>query len=277
MTTPTRAALALATISALTLSLAACGEAGKEEAEGGATLVKKGTLVAAMSGEFQPFSYREGNTLTGFDYDIAAAVAEEMGLKLEAQTGAFDTLIGGLKANRYDVLIASMTPTEERAKQVDFTEGYYSSGAQAFVAAGTECTDLSAMDKPSIGVAAGTTYLDYLNKEGKDWVGEVRTFSSDITALQDVGTGRLDAAMTDRLVGLYQIQKAGLKLEPCGDPLFVESPAFAVKKGNSGLEKDLDEALAAIKADGTYGKISQKYFGQDISQTAGDDASSTSR
>ena len=233
------------------------------EGPGGAELLSNDQVVVAMSGEFQPFSYRDGNTLTGFDYDIAAAVAKEMGLELETETGAFDTLIGGLKSNRYDVLIASMTPTEDRKKQVDFTDGYYSSGAQAFVAKDSDCTDVSQLDKPTLGVAAGTTYNDFL--KDKPWVGKVRTFGSDVTALKDVGAGRLDAAVTDRLVGLYQIKEAGLDLKTCGDPLYSEAPAFAVKQGNDKLTAELDKALAAIKEDGTYAEISKKYFGQDIS------------
>lgn len=269
---------ALASSAALVLS--ACGgdsgeDAGAGTAAGGGGsdlgLIEDGTLVVAMSGEFQPFSYFEGNQLTGFDHDLGVAVAEELGLEADPQTGAFDSLIGGLQSNRYDVLIASMTPTEERDEVVDFTDSYYVSGAQAFVASGTECTSIEEMDSPVVGVASGTTYQDYLEEEGADWVGEIRTFSSDVTALQDVGTGRLDAVMTDRNVGLYQIQEAGLDIVECGEPLYTEEPAFAVKEGNTALRDALNEALDTLKEDGTYAEISEQYFGQDISTTGGGD------
>ncbi|RIK17151.1 MAG: amino acid ABC transporter substrate-binding protein [Acidobacteria bacterium] len=285
MTKPTRGThrrslTVVAALSAAALTLTACGggdDGGTEAGGDDLGLIDDGTLVVAMSGEFQPFSYFEGNTLTGFDYDIGAAMAEQLGLELDAQTGAFDTLIGGIKADRYDVLIASMTPTEERDEQVDFTDSYYVSGAQAFVGPDTDCTDITQMDQPSIGVATGTTYQDWLSENGGDWVGEVRTFSSDITALQDVAAGRLDAAMTDRNVGLYQIQESGLDLVECGEPVFTEEPAFAVKEGNAALQEALNEALATIKEDGTYAEISEKYFGKDISTTGGsDDAAATS-
>jgi polar amino acid transport system substrate-binding protein len=269
-----RRTLAVAAVSAAALGLSACG--GSDDAgEGALGLDEDGTLVVAMSGEFQPFSYFEGNTLTGFDHDIGVAVAEELGLEVDAQTGAFDTLIQGMKSDRYDVLIASMTPTEERDKQVDFTDSYYVSGAQAFVAPGTDCTDVTQMDSPVIGVASGTTYQDWLAENGGDWVGEVRTFTSDITALQDVSTGRLDAAMTDRNVGLYQIQESGLDLVECGGPVFTEEPAFAVQEGNTALKDALNEALATIQEDGTYAEISEKYFGKDISTVEGDGTGST--
>ncbi len=287
-TTRRRSLTVVAAVSALALGLSACGsddgddsgaagDAAATEAASGQDLglIDDGTLVIAMSGEFQPFSYFEGNTLTGFDHDIGVAVAEELGLEVDTQTGAFDTLIQGIDADRYDVLIASMTPTEERDEQVDFTDSYYVSGAQAFVASGTECTDISELDSPTVGVASGTTYQDWLTENGGDWVGEVRTFSSDVTALQDVDTGRLDAAMTDRNVGLYQIQESGLDLVECGEPVFTEEPAFAVKEGNTGLQEALNEALATIKEDGTYAEISETYFGKDISTTGGDTTGAT--
>lgn len=259
-----------ALLGAAALTLTACGDdGGDSEADGdnALNLISSGTIVVAMSGEFQPFSYFDGNTLTGFDHDIGVAIAEELGLEVETATGAFDTLIGGIKANRYDVLIASMTPTPDRDKEVDFTDPYYVSGAQAFVVPGTECTDIAQMDSPVVGVATGTTYHDYLTNEGADWVGEIRTFSSDVTALQDVPTGRLDAAMTDRNVGLHQIQESGLDLVECGEPLYIEEPAFAVKEGNAALQEALNDALATIKENGTYAEISEKYFGKDISSS----------
>ena len=279
-TTSARTAL-IGVAASAALVLAACGNGdGDGDGNGGdgaasqgevtGDLLNDGELVVAMSGEFQPFSYFDGNTLTGFDHDIGQAVAEELGLEMKPESATFSSLIGGLQANRYDVLIASMTPTAERAEAVEFTDGYYSSGAQAFVQAGTECTDISQMDSPAVGVATGTTYMTYLEEEGSEWVGEVRSFDSDVVALRDLGTGRLDAVMTDRLVGLYQIEEAGLDVVECGDPLYTEAPAFAVKKGNTGLVDDLNEALAAIVEDGTYAEISEKYFGQDISGTAGE-------
>jgi polar amino acid transport system substrate-binding protein len=243
--------------------LAACGGATNDGSGDEPRLIKDGQMVVAMSGEFRPFSHFENNKLTGFDYDIAVAIADAMGLKLETKTGAFDTLIQGVQSNRYDVLIASMTPTEDRDKAVDFTDSYYTSGATMFVRNDSDCSDPTKMDQPTVGVASGTTYESFLKDQ--DWVGDIRTFTSDVTALQDVDSGRLDGAMTDRLVGLYQIDQAKRDLRDCGDPLYTEKPAFAVKEGNSALVDQLNEALAKIKDDGTYAEISKKWFGKDIS------------
>lgn len=266
-----RRATALIALAATSLALTACGGGDQK-------LLNEGTLVVAMSGEFQPFSHFEGDQLTGFDYDIAAAIADEMDLELDTKTGAFDSLIQGVKSDRYDVLIASMTPTEERDKQVDFTDPYYLSGATVFVTNDSDCQDPTQLDSPSIGVASGTTYETFLSDQ--DWVGEIRTFTSDITALEDTEVGRLDAAMTDRLVGLYQIDQADRDLRPCGDPLYTEEPAFAVREGNTELVDELNTALAEIIDNGTYAEISEKWFGQNIlesdAQAPADDAEQTS-
>lgn len=258
-----RAAVTAALTATAMLGLAACGDDSGDGGGGDDALLNDGEIVVAMSGEFRPFSHFEDNELTGFDHDIAVAVAEELDLELKTETGAFDTLIQGVKSKRYDVLIASMTPTEERDEQVDFSDPYYSSGATMFVKNDSDCEDPTQMDKPKVGVASGTTYASFLEEEG--WAGEIVSFTSDITALEDVDAGRLDGAMTDRLVGLYQIEQADRDLRVCGEPLYTEEPAFAVNEGNTELLDDLNEALAEIKDNGTYAELSEKWFGQDIS------------
>lgn len=247
----------------LSLLLTGCGAGGSGAQDGEPKLITPGKLVVAMSGEYRPFSYWEGNQLTGFDYDIAKALADEMGLELDARTAGFSTLVEGTASGRYDLLVASTSATPERAKVVDFANGYYSSGAQYFIKKGGECTPLDQQEQPRIGVATGTSYEKYLKDEGI--TNDVRTYESDITALQDAETGRLDGALTDQLVGMFQIEQAGLNLEPCGERLYDETQAPAVKKGNP-LREDVSKALDAIIADGTYAEISEKYFGEDISE-----------
>lgn len=250
------------------LLLTACGT-GDDGPEGEPRLITDGQIVIAMSGEYRPFSYWEGSQLTGFDYDIAEALADEMGLDLVAETAGFSTLVEGTASGRYDMLVASTSATVERAQMVDFANGYYSSGAQFFVPSGQECTSILDIDNPTVGVASGTTYESYLRDEGI--TDAVRTYESDITALQDAATGRLDGALTDQLVGLHQIQEAGLDLEPCGDRLFDETQAPAIAKGNP-LLGEVNDALAAIIDNGTYAEISTKYFGEDVSERIDNDA-----
>ncbi len=268
-------ARAVAVTAACALALTACSgtdagggnddgaEPGVEvTGESGAKLVNEGEIVIAMSGEFRPFSYFENNELTGFDYDIAAAIAEELDLELKTETAAFASLIQGLKSNRYDALIASVTPTDERKEEVDFTESYYTDGAQYFVPTDSDCEAFDIEADLNVGVANGTTYDQYLKDEG--FKGEVTSFESDITALEDTEVGRLDGTITGLLVGLFQINDAERDLRACGEPLYTESPAIGVAKDNP-LKDDIDGALQTIKDDGTYAEISDKWFGEDIS------------
>ncbi len=255
-------ARAAATAVACALALTACSGGGGDNGDE-AQLITDGEIVIAMSGEFKPFShFNSDNQLTGFDYDIAAAIADEMGLTLKSETASFASLIQGLQSNRYDALIASMTPTEKRAEVVDFTESYYTDGAQYFVKTDSDCEAFDIESTVKVGVANGTTYDQYLKDEG--FKGEVVSFESDITALEDTEAGRLDGTVTGLLVGLFQIQDAGRDLRACGEPLYTESPAVAVAKDNP-LKGDIDEALKAIKDNGTYADISNEWFGEDIS------------
>lgn len=248
----------------IVLGMSGCGGSDSGAADSsGAQLIKKGTLTVAMSGEYKPFSFSEGEKLVGFDKDIGDAVAQKMGLTPEAKSGAFDTLIQGVKSGRYDVIIGSMTPTPERENAVQFTDGYYTSGAQTFVRKDSDCTDPTKLKDATVGVTRGTTYESYLKDKG--WAKDVKTYQSDVTALVDLDKGRMDAVVTDKLVGLGQIKEAKRDLKTCGDLLYKEEPAFAVKKGNDGLVKELNQALADVKKDGTYKKLSEKWFGQDIS------------
>lgn len=255
--------LAAAAVGVMALT-SACGGGGSDAESGKPELITDGELVVAMSGEFQPFSFHEGGQVVGFDKDIAQALADEMHLTLKTETGPFDSLIAGVKSGRYDMLVASTTPSEERKKAVDFSEPYYQSGATYFVKTDKTCNSPEDLKDPLVGVASGTTYEKYLKDNGTPQ-DKIRTFPSDITALQDTQEGRLDAAMTDRLVGLYQIEKAKRDLKPCGEPLFTEGPAVAVGKDNP-LLGEVNKSLAAIKSNGKYAEISNKWFGQDISK-----------
>lgn len=255
------------------LALTACSDAAEDtagveatgdgEAGTSAKLINDGEFVVAMSGEFKPFShFDDNNELTGFDFDIAGAIADELGLTLKAETASLGSLIQGLQSSRYDALVASMSATEERMNAVDFTEPYYTDGASYFVPNDSDCEAFDMEADLKVGVANGTTYDKFLRDGGFE--GEVVTFESDFTALQDTEAGRLDGTVTGKLVGLYQIQEASLPLRECGDSLYSEGPAIAVAKENP-LKDDINDALEAIKDDGTYAEISEKWFGEDIS------------
>ncbi|GAB3714185.1 ABC transporter substrate-binding protein/permease [Mariniluteicoccus flavus] len=261
MSRPVRVIASVLSVFLIGLVVSACTPAQQRQSAE-PKLITKGEIVVAMSGEYRPFSYVDNGKLSGFDLDIAQALADEMGLKLVPKTAGFSTLVEGTASGRYDMLVASTTATPERAKVVDFADGYYSSGAQLFVKQGQQCSSIEDVRGQELGVASGTTYEKYV--KDKKITDRVKSFESDITALQDAATGRLGGAITDQLVGQHQIKEAGLGLVPCGDRLYSETQAPAVAKGNP-LRGEVSRATAAIIKNGKYAEISTRYFGKDIS------------
>lgn len=224
----------------------------------------KEVFTYAMTGLYPPFSFRKGGELAGFDMEIGQALAKEMGMQPNPVANPWQTLIAALKSGRFDAIIGSMAITPERQKQVNFTDPYYSSGAQVFVSSDNkEITDVEGIRGKKIGVLVSSSFADAAKKYSDNIV----TYTDDVTALRDLTVGgRVDAVITDQLIGENAILNAGLGVKPLGDPIYVDDIGIAVNKGNEALVDKLNKALATIKANGEYAKISKKYFGRNIAK-----------
>ena len=222
---------------------------------------KDGKIIIATEGQFAPFNYFQGAKLSGFEVEVAEAMVARMGLKLEWKALSFDALLTGLRQDRWDMVIASHGITDERARAVTFTEPHYCSGG--VIIAKTDAIKTAAdLAGKVISVQTGTTYLENVKKVSA--VKEVKNFPQDTDARAALVSGRVDAWVTDRFVALNSLSAnpgAGMKM---GDFLFVERIASAVAKGNTGLANEVNKALAAIQADGSYAAISRKWFNEDI-------------
>lgn len=228
-----------------------------------AAIDKTKTLKIATEGAFAPFNYFKGKELTGFEVEIGTAVAEKItGKKNEWKTTPFDSLLIGLNQKRYDFVIASHGVTEERAKAVDFTAPHYCTGGIIISKSGGPKTTADLKGKV-VAVQVGTTYLENVKKIAG--LKEVKTYPKDTDALQNLMSGRVDAWVTDKFVALEALKANQTAKLQVGDMIFQEQIAMAVAKGNTELKTELNAALDAIKKDGTYLKISQKYFGDDVS------------
>lgn len=249
--------------------LAACGNDSRStnenaSSEEGQLTVEEGKFIFALSGEYRPFSYVDENgELVGFDVDIGMAIAEELGLEGEPYQITFNSIILGLQDKRYDAIVGSLAITNEREEQVDFSDPYYYSGAQLFVREDSDITDFTDIDENTeVAVAEGTTYHDMI----VDYTSKVATYDSDVVALQALAQGRHDAVITDRLVGLINIQEQGLDLKMVGDLIDTEEMAIPVRKGETELLNAINEALANIRASGKYEEINSKYFDENIGE-----------
>ena len=249
--------------------MAACGgsddSSGSEgsSTEGGGNelgLLEEGKFTTAASGLYKPFNYEEGGKLTGFDIEIGAALAEEMGLEHNPVTNPFETIIQGLIGKKYDAVLGSMAITDERAKTVAFSDPYYLSGGKIWVAEGnTEIKEPADLEGKKIGIVAQTTY----EPAAKEFTDDIQYYNSDVVALQELVPGRVDAVITSDVVG-FEAQKAGLEIKDIGANLWIEEAAIAVRPEDTALLEEINRALAAIVENGTYAEISEKWFGTNL-------------
>lgn len=236
---------------------------GLVQAESTESVAQKGKLTFALTGKYPPFSFidTEGN-LKGFDVDIGNALAQRMGVKAVPVTTAWDGIIGGLLANKYDTIIGSLAITEERKKAVDFSDAYYQSGAQLFVSKGSTLKTIDDLNGKVVGVTLGETYETWL-REHKPGI-TLKTYKGLPDILLDLQNKRLDGFVTDKIAGVLAIRDKNLNAQPVGELLYPEKMGIAIRKGNPELQAAINAALAQITADGTYTAISVKWLGTDI-------------
>jgi len=226
-----------------------------------ADIQKSGTIVIGSEGRYAPFNFFEGKKLTGYEIEVAEAVVQKMGLKVEWKTVGFDALLTGLAQDRWDLVIASHAITEERAKAVAFTLPHYCSGGQ-IVSMTADIAKAGDLAGKTIAVQTGTTYLDAVKKV--DGVKDVKNFPTDEAARTALVSKRVDAWVTDRFVAKEMLTKASQVGFHTGDMLFVEQIASAVTKDNQALASAWNTALQQAIADGSIAAISQKYFQEDV-------------
>lgn len=220
---------------------------------------QKGELSFAMSGQYPPFNFvDEENRLTGFDVDICNAIAAEMGARPVPVTTAWDGIVAGLLAGKYDLICGSMAITEKRLEAIDFSEPYYRSGAQLFVGRNANLDSAEQMQGKSVGVTLGTTYEEWVrsNLPGT----EVRTYKGVPEMILEVVNRRIDGFITDRIVGAIAIDEKKAPIKLAGPLLYEERMGIALRKGNPDLKEAIDTALEKIKARGDYREISIQWL-----------------
>lgn len=250
--------------SIMMIMLVAACSSSDESSETSGESNEKEEFTFASSGLYPPFNYTENDELVGFDVEIGKAIAEELGMNPKPVTNPWQTIIAALNSDKFDAIIGSMAITAERLEEVNFTEPYYESGAQIFVSEDNDSIKVPEdLKDKKIGVVVSSTF----EETARQYTDEVITYDSDVTALQDLLVkGRLDAVITDQLVGMYAINQNDLKIKKVGEPIYLDQMGIAIKKDDKELLEKVNEALETIIENGTYGEISEKYFGEDISK-----------
>lgn len=221
-----------------------------------------GVLRVAADGMTPPFNYYKGKDLVGFEIELAEAMAKKMGAKkVEWVVQPFNTLLVAVNQDRFDLIATSHAINEKRLKVVDFTEPHYCTGAHIVAKPGGPRTAADLSGKVVV-VPVGTVYYDKLKT--MPGIKEVRTVPAETDGLQNLLSGRADAWVTDGFVAYEAQKKHGKGKLVVGDDILPQRNAMVVAKGNGELRKAANEALAALMKDGTYKRLSMKYFGRDI-------------
>ena len=245
-----------------------------------AEICDKGTLTVSTDPAYPPQSSLNEQTgeYEGFDIDVATEIAKRLGVDVAWEAPSWDVITAGSWNGRWDTTVGSMTPTNDRQEVLYFTEPYNYTPAVVVVGADNDdVSDLSTdLDGKKIGVCAGCTYEQFLNKELTidgyefDFViddAEVSGYDTDTTALQDLNNGRLDAVITSVTTAQGFID-AGNPVKIVGDPVFYEPLSVGFDKSSDPSSESLYEAVDAIVADmhedGTLTAMSEQWYGLDL-------------
>ena len=229
-------------------------------------------IKIGTEGDYPPFnSVTADGKVVGFDIDIANALCEKMKAECQIVTQDWDGIIPGLIAKKYDAIIASMSITDERKTQVDFTNPYYKSALTFVGKKGSGITEVTAetLKDKTIGAQAGTTQADFITAAFPDV--ELKSYPTQDEVNLDLISGRIDLGVSDLFPMLDWIAQAkdGACCELVGapvlDPKYAgQGAGIAVRQEDDTLREAINKALDEIVADGTYKKINEKYFTIDI-------------
>ena len=239
----------------------------------GAAMAEDKPLRIGIEAAYPPFAYKtpEGK-LAGFDYDIGNALCEEMKVKCQWIEQEFDGLIPALKVRKIDAVISSMSITDERKKSVDFSKKYYYTPGRLVMKAGSEVKDpLVDLKGKKVGVQRATIFDRYATDVFAPAGIEVVRYASQEEVFLDLVAGRIDASLADAVsiqFGFLQTD-AGKGFATVG-PAFTDRKYFgegigvAVRKGDTALVEKFNAAIDAIRANGKYKEINDKYFTFDV-------------
>ena len=270
----------LAAVLALTMLLALCACGASEDASatdvsaqpsaaattgyGEFTTVKDGVLTMATNASFPPYEFYEGDTIVGIDAEIAAAIAEKLGLTLEIEDMEFDSIITAVNGGKADIGMAGMTVTPERQEEVNFTTSY-ATGVQVIIV--PEDSDITSVDdlmaegaSHIIGVQRNTTGDLYTTWDLEDaGLATIDRYSKGTEAVMALVTGKVDCVVIDNEPAkAFVAENPGLKIL---DTEYIEEQyAGAIAKDNTALLDAINKALQELIDDGTVKSIVDKYI-----------------
>jgi polar amino acid transport system substrate-binding protein len=250
--------------STLILSLGlmtACGQSQTDETTGEKTAGEK-VLTMGTSADFAPFESRNpAGEIEGFDIDLANYIAEELGYKLEIEDMKFDGLVGALQTDRVDMVLAGMSATEKRDKNVDFSTPYNHSGEMFITVKDSDITTLEAIKGKTVGVQLGTIQEEGAKKLQETVDFEIKPLDNATTLIQELLTNRIDVAYIDKSVATGYITEQDLA--GFDDPT-TSSPGMAVAfPEGSDMIDDVNKVLKEMEENGKLEELKEKWLSEE--------------
>lgn len=258
--------LALALAAAMVFSVAACSGKTDDTADNSTQEAteqtgEKETLIMGTNAAFPPYEYYENDTIVGIDAEVAAAIAEKLGMDFKIEDMEFDAIIPAVQSGKVTMGMAGMTVTEDRLQSVDFTDSY-ATGIQAVIV--TEDSPIASVDDLfagdiTVGVQTGTTGDIYTTGDIEEaGLGTIERYNKGADAVQALLTGKIDCVVIDNEPAKAFVEaNEGLKI--LDTQYAVEDYAICMAK-ESPLYEDVNNALKELIADGTVQAIVDKYI-----------------
>ena len=255
---------ALAAVAAMVVSMAACGSTNSDadksttgSAAEESQNAGKDTLVMATNATFPPYEYVDGEEYKGIDIEISQAIADDLGMKLQVDDMDFDSIIPAITTGKADMSLAGMTVTEDRKKNVNFSDSYAKGIQSIIVTEDSEIASPDDLEGHKIGVQESTTGHIYCADDyGED---NVIAYTTGANAVEALKAGKVDAVVIDNEPAKAFVEaNEGLKLL---DTAYTEEDyAIAINKDNTELLDKVNAALKELKDDGTLDEIIAKYI-----------------
>lgn len=246
-------------VAACVFSLAACGSKDDSKDSKESKKDSKDTLVMATNAEFPPYEFHEGDDVVGIDADIARAIGEEMGMEVKIEDMAFDSIIPAVTSGKADFGAAGMTVTEDRKKNVDFTDTYATATQVIIVKEGSDIAGPDDLTGKKIGVQLGTTGDMYVS-DIED--ATVERYNKGFEAVQALTQDKIDAVVIDGEPAKKFVESAeGTKI--LDEAYTQEEYAIVVAKDNEELLEQINGAIADLKESGKLDEIVAKYITSD--------------
>ncbi len=209
-----------------------------------------GTLIVGTEPGFAPYEYMEGDKVVGIDMDIAQAIADATGKKLEIKTMDFDGALLAVQQGKVDMVAAGVSVNEERKKVMDFSVEYVNSTEVIVVnKENPAVTGTDDLDDKIIGVQQGNIADFYVSDEDNLKAKEVKRYTKFAQAAEDLKNGRIDCIVMDQYPA-EELVAANDSLVILDGILFEDKYAIAVKKGNTELLDKINEVINQLIADG---------------------------